>query len=58
MGLTSQKKKLSLVNKINAYLEWGELYILIHWFSSFQIHLHIGSFDKELTICRYGVWIG
>lgn len=47
---------MSLVNRCNAYLECGEFIILIHWFSSLWVHLHIGRFDKALRVCRYGVW--
>lgn len=47
----------SIVNRVNAFLIYKEFYILIHWFLSIEIHLHIGSFDKELTICPYGIWI-
>jgi len=45
----------NLVNRINAYLERGEFFILIHWRLSIQIHLHLGSFDKMLTVSRYGI---
>lgn len=50
-------KRMGLVNKINVYLEYEGFYVLFHWWSSIKLHLHIASFDKELTVCQFGVWI-
>jgi len=49
------KTRENLVNRANAYLGKGGLYILIHWFWSIEVHLHIGSFDKALVVSPYGV---
>lgn len=45
------------VTKSYACLEKGEFIIIIHWFSSFQIHLHLGSFDRLFTVCKFGVMV-
>jgi len=44
---------MSLVNRVNLFLEFREFFILIHLYFSIQIHLHIGNFDKMLTFCKY-----
>lgn len=41
---------------MSIYLECGEFFIIINKFS-FYIHFHIGNFDKQLHVCRYGVMI-
>ena len=49
------RRSESVVNRVGAFLEWRGFFILIHWFSFVQIHLHLGSFDKMLTVCKYYV---
>ena len=49
---------MNMVNRACAFLEYKGFFILIHWFKSFQIHWHVSSFDKMLTICKFGIFIG
>lgn len=51
-----RNENMKIVNRCNVYLEKGGFFLLVHWFSSIEIHLHIGSFDKILTVCQFGVW--
>jgi len=49
----------SLSNSWQSYLSHKGLFIIIYWkVKSMCLHLHVGNFDKMLSVSRYGVDIG
>ena len=56
--MVAADRRVSFVNRWQAWLERGEFILAIYWKAkSVTIHYHRGGFDKMLTISRYGISI-